>query len=56
MSTLAPSHPPLRLLERPPRRAAPVVTPPAPTWMERLDAWLARLPEPRNRFGPDAHI
>jgi hypothetical protein len=56
MSTLSPRHPPLRLLERRPHRAAPAVIPPASTVLDRLEAWLARLPEPRNPFGSGIHV
>jgi hypothetical protein len=61
MSTLAhpTAHPPLRLLERPARRARPASARPAvaaPSLLARLDAWLATLPEPRNRLGVDARV
>jgi hypothetical protein len=50
MSTLAhrpltPSTPHLRLLERRPPRCT-TAAPKVPTVMERLEAFLARLPEP----------
>jgi hypothetical protein len=49
MNTLA--RPPLRLLERRPARpAAPIPVAP-PTLLQRVEAWVEKLPEPRPRHG-----
>jgi hypothetical protein len=49
MNTLA--RPSLRLLERRPTRPSATVPVAPPTLLQRLGAWVEKLPEPRPRHG-----